>query len=211
MLVAAVGSAREGGSKAGDGGNGIICRTNIGDSAELYDLYEARRFGGLPYSMEVGEPSLEDELTFARSNWTLLFGETKLVRVVFDEIMMKRQTLSWSPTDLPPSFDVDPFSAMLPPNCHLVQAALFVYLGPGIGSIQIDQAFWRMTDNRTRAALLVHESLRRWLNSSDSRNIYPDTLRRIVGLSFVDSYYLEQHEDEVKKFISDTMIEPSLK
>lgn len=175
-----------GASKAGDGGDALVCYDGRVRIVRLFDLVELEHFPSLATQRDFESSNIDARapeffLNEARNRAAQILG----VRHPFN-VLMSFADYNGFKIELLTSediFDVDdagstPFQ--LPKNCVIAGAG---FNEPSDGnSIKLNRVLWPDLPNRDRAALLVHESLHPWF----FREADTATLRRVVRLLFSD-------------------------
>lgn len=153
----------EGGATGvGDGGTGVVCSARSGlETYELLDLYEANKLYGLEIPFAPGDRDLAPDSTSYQD-------EIERLQIAFESVTGD-QTFSSNfvlaahlsislRNGLATSFDVNPLTIPLEPNCELRQIG-FRHSGFARTPVEIDAVAWRRFDLRRRALLVIHEAL----------------------------------------------------
>lgn len=162
--------------KEGHGGNAVVCRDSVGriKSAELLDLFEGRviyrlKFQSSPLPIQLQLHGILNRL------WAANKDMAAYMEPLFREIDANKTVLQdgvqLTPVD-------DAFPTVIPTDCKIEQLANYV----NDQQILVDGEIWKMLDLTNQAALIVHESLYKFLRSfgeTDSRRT-----RRIVAYLF---------------------------
>jgi hypothetical protein len=179
-LAATTASAVQG-TKDGGGGKGVLCDGRL----RVLDIYEAEEIRHLPAGK-----------TFTDTEQNLRIYGTRVVRELWpvalpDELadylntqMLSRVSLSPIPAGARLPLTHDATVPPLPSNCVEVQIAVIseqevtpVYGDP---VVHVDSEYWNMLDPYNQAALMLHESIYRYLRSSEGVALSDDT-RMLIG------------------------------
>lgn len=168
--------SNEGGSKVGDGGFAVYCKST--EQFELLDIYEARVSDGIVPEWAPLEKSEEEALQNLRAKVEMVLDEDDSFFSVFENALflkmnMRQKSVLGYET-------LDSGIVFLPRGCELRQIAVWSSFS---SALEINQEFWVRASYRERGLLLVHEALHRWFSYIRKDKVLgTERIRRIVGL-----------------------------
>jgi hypothetical protein len=185
-------TAHAAGPVSSGGGRAVVCRDAAGvETAVLLDIYEgSAAFGDAAY-----EPNDQDvagylELAQARlekTGYSLLVPDLPSVKAAIGLVQAKFRIL---PEGTELGEVDDSYHFIVPQNCRVLQAALFVDRETIVASRHI----WELLSNRDRAGLILHEAIY-WLDRQLTLEQNSQRSRRVVSQALAREWAFEDVHD----------------
>jgi hypothetical protein len=188
------------GSKAGNGGHGVMCEGAI--YVELLDLYEAREIYGMPRLFSPFN-STTGEIERLRFEMSLILPAGHAYLGIFDEALKLFESCQLVDGPLSYTPDVGLSSPVLPSTCELVQIARRARMYEQFVAVMVQKDYWQNMSPTEQALLLIHEASHEWFGSSDENSEFPSTLalRQIVGTLSSTSDYRFQKKALINRIV----------
>ncbi|MDG0817189.1 hypothetical protein [Bdellovibrio svalbardensis] len=153
------------GPSTSGGGNAVVCRNQEGkiQAAEVLDLYEARQELGFDIMPSTGD--VFRDYTRAVKNGYRLQGVVTPAseQEIRDNLTRFENRVKWLPKDekLPNVGDIGSVISV-PENCSIEQLAIYY---DGTDQVEISQEIWFSLDSLSKAALINHEVVYKFLRT----------------------------------------------
>ena len=172
--------AEASGSKAGNGGHGVLCKSFV--QSELLDLYEAREVYGIVADY-VPFATVESELSRLQFELSLILPKDHPFLGLFNEALKLNETFELTEAGLGFTQDAGFLAGALSADCELTQIARRVSVGGELSYIIVQKKDWDWMLSTQQALLLFHEAAHSWFEYNRTPGELPSTLaaRQIVG------------------------------
>lgn len=187
--------AEASGSRVGNGGVGVVCKTSP-NSIVLLDLVEAKQ-RGVAVVLDSNAEFLWSALDEIETSVASAGIENRSLRDAFfiaRELTYNMRLVETLFTSYDAGFH------LLPDGCVIQQIAYTYPVAGDIWLLDVQKNYWMQSSLREKALLLLHESLHRFVQAEHVE--FTDQLRKLVGL-------LSQSPDGVKSSVME--IRASLK
>lgn len=197
-------SAAASGSKAGNGGHGVVCSGYL--NAELLDLYEAREVYGI-IPTYVPWATVESELSRLNFELSLVLGSDHAFLQRFREAAALQESIVLHDGPLGYTQDAGFLAAPLSSDCTLVQIAHRTSFAGVLSNITVQSSVWNSMSATQQALLLLHEASHSWFNiaQNPAQDIadLPSTLaaRQIIGILTADNDYRHRKANVIRQII----------
>ena len=210
--------AADGGSKAGDGGHGLLCNSKS-QSLTIYllDLFEARflyrNFDNTKWA------NTDSWITWPNWETQLYFKKTRVLRKAREvlgenhkflsriQMLTKLDTYSDDLLSVTPTKDYGIVLATVPSHCSLVQLGRRVLTATG-EKLELNFWYWSLMPPQDRFALLLHESLHGWFSGFDSSTM---AVRQAVMYLMASDDFRERNAELFRQVVETRLpVDPTL-
>ncbi len=194
-MKATLSFAGGGGITVGNGGEGVVCKTQSQTSIELLDIYEAKRLYPVSGWSDASGLYAQAEIENFRASFVGL-PIAEVLQVVFSDALVASRSLQYG-THFS-TFDRGFARVEIPEDCKIVQLAMSRKNLPGTMDVLINRPLWEALSPRQQALVIIHEALhQRFPGSSDSVAV-----RQLTAYIGGDLNFKIRNEEIAKQILS---------